>query len=171
MSKKYWISLTEIKNKKIQVEMKRRRTPVLLQVYLPSGLFVIVSWISFIVPPEVVPGKKKPSNLSSFLEMEEKAAGKSVFKIFILFIQLYFALLTVATIRISIVVYLIEDFCYSWNLISKCFFFLQINLHNWPNNTILWDNIFLKWNYTILPIHFISIWITLIRQRVEINAP
>ena len=36
--------------------MVRRRTPVLLQVYLPSGLFVIVSWISFIVPPEVVPG-------------------------------------------------------------------------------------------------------------------
>ena len=28
----------------------------ILQVYLPSGLFVIVSWISFIVPPEVVPG-------------------------------------------------------------------------------------------------------------------
>lgn len=40
-----------------QVEMMRRRTPVLLQVYLPSGLFVIVSWISFIVPPEVVPGR------------------------------------------------------------------------------------------------------------------
>ena len=39
-----------------QVDMIRRRTPVLLQVYLPSGLFVIVSWISFIVPPEVVPG-------------------------------------------------------------------------------------------------------------------
>ena len=29
---------------------------VLLQVYLTTGLFVIVSWISFIVPPEVVPG-------------------------------------------------------------------------------------------------------------------
>ena len=38
--------------------MVRRRTPVLLQVYLPSGLFVVVSWISFIVPPEVVPGKQ-----------------------------------------------------------------------------------------------------------------
>ena len=30
---------------------------MLLQVYLTTGLFVIVSWISFIVPPEVVPGK------------------------------------------------------------------------------------------------------------------
>ena len=26
------------------------------KVYLPTGLFVVVSWISFIVPPEVVPG-------------------------------------------------------------------------------------------------------------------
>ena len=69
------------KREKFQVEMKRRRTPVLLQVYLPSGLFVIVSWISFIVPPEVVPGKK--TNLHFFIEMEEKAGGKIVFlKIF-----------------------------------------------------------------------------------------
>eukprot|EP00094_Tigriopus_californicus_P002620 TCALIF_02532-PA protein Name:"Similar to GABRG2 Gamma-aminobutyric acid receptor subunit gamma-2 (Gallus gallus)" AED:0.06 eAED:0.06 QI:0/0.66/0.25/0.75/1/0.75/4/0/253 len=38
-----------------KINLIRRRTPVLLQTYLPSGLFVIVSWISFIVPPEVVP--------------------------------------------------------------------------------------------------------------------
>jgi hypothetical protein len=25
--------------------------------YLPSGLFVVVSWISFLVPPDVIPGK------------------------------------------------------------------------------------------------------------------
>ena len=58
-----------------QVELRRRRTPILLQVektvftdqnsvvflqvYLPTGLFVVVSWISFIVPPEVVPGRNK----------------------------------------------------------------------------------------------------------------
>jgi hypothetical protein len=24
--------------------------------YLPSGLFVVVSWISFLVPPDVIPG-------------------------------------------------------------------------------------------------------------------
>ncbi|TRY73728.1 hypothetical protein TCAL_02532 [Tigriopus californicus] len=40
-----------------KINLIRRRTPVLLQTYLPSGLFVIVSWISFIVPPEVVPGR------------------------------------------------------------------------------------------------------------------
>nr|XP_040571567.1 glycine receptor subunit alpha-2-like isoform X2 [Lepeophtheirus salmonis] len=40
-----------------KIKLNRRRTPVLLQTYLPSGLFVVVSWISFIVPPEVVPGR------------------------------------------------------------------------------------------------------------------
>ena len=25
--------------------------------YLPSGLFVVVSWVSFLIPPEVVPGR------------------------------------------------------------------------------------------------------------------
>ena len=43
----------------LQINLIRRRTPVLLQTYLPSCLFVIVSWISFIVPPEIVPGKDK----------------------------------------------------------------------------------------------------------------
>ena len=52
----YWANRTYSQTG-FQVDMARRRTPVLLQVYLPSGLFVIVSWISFIVPPEVVPGK------------------------------------------------------------------------------------------------------------------
>ena len=42
----------------LQINLIRRRTPVLLQTYLPSGLFVVVSWISFIVPPEIVPGRQ-----------------------------------------------------------------------------------------------------------------
>ena len=43
--------------------VKNRRLPTILsnaccyvKVYLTTGLFIIVSWISFIVPPEVVPG-------------------------------------------------------------------------------------------------------------------
>ena len=55
--------------------MVRRRTPVLLQVYLPSGLFVIVSWISFIVPPEVVPGKV--SSVPSLLSSPGRVPGNS----------------------------------------------------------------------------------------------
>ena len=25
--------------------------------YLPSGLFVVVSWTSFLIPPEIIPGR------------------------------------------------------------------------------------------------------------------
>ncbi|XP_023323769.1 gamma-aminobutyric acid receptor subunit gamma-4 isoform X2 [Eurytemora carolleeae] len=52
----YWANRTYCQTG-FQVDLVRRRTPVLLQVYLPSGMFVVVSWISFIVPPEVVPGR------------------------------------------------------------------------------------------------------------------
>ena len=31
----------------------------IINYYLPSGLFVVVSWISFLVPAEVLPGKKE----------------------------------------------------------------------------------------------------------------
>ena len=30
----------------------------IINYYLPSGLFVVVSWISFLVPAEVLPGEK-----------------------------------------------------------------------------------------------------------------
>ena len=29
----------------------------IITCYLPSGMFVIVSWISFLVPPDIVPGR------------------------------------------------------------------------------------------------------------------
>ncbi len=29
----------------------------IINYYLPSGLFVVVSWISFLVPSEIIPGK------------------------------------------------------------------------------------------------------------------
>jgi hypothetical protein len=28
----------------------------IITYYLPSGLFVVVSWISFLIPPDIVPG-------------------------------------------------------------------------------------------------------------------
>ena len=61
-----------------QINLTRRRTPVLLQTYLPSGLFVIVSWISFIVPPEVVPGKIKQAALSHKSCLNRLETGKKV---------------------------------------------------------------------------------------------
>ena len=29
----------------------------IITYYLPSGLFVVVSWISFLIPPDIVPGR------------------------------------------------------------------------------------------------------------------
>ena len=29
----------------------------IITYYLPSGLFVVVSWFSFLIPPDIVPGK------------------------------------------------------------------------------------------------------------------
>merc|ERR1712172_360933 len=37
--------------------MGRKTMQYLVQVYLPSCMFVVVSWVSFMVKPEVVPGR------------------------------------------------------------------------------------------------------------------
>ena len=35
----------------------------IITYYLPSGLFVVVSWISFLIPPDIVPGMKYIANV------------------------------------------------------------------------------------------------------------
>ena len=39
------------------IVLKRTRFQIVFQVYLTSALFVIVSWVSFVIKPEVVPGR------------------------------------------------------------------------------------------------------------------
>ena len=39
------------------VNLQRRLSFHLLQTFIPSALFVWVGWLSFLVPPEVVPGR------------------------------------------------------------------------------------------------------------------
>ncbi|KAG8224883.1 hypothetical protein J437_LFUL004624 [Ladona fulva] len=41
----------------ICLKFQRRLSYHLLQTYIPSGLFVIVSWVSFLVPRECAPGR------------------------------------------------------------------------------------------------------------------
>ena len=38
--------------------LSRHVSHYIITYYLPSGLFVVVSWISFLVPPDVIPGKE-----------------------------------------------------------------------------------------------------------------
>ncbi len=40
-----------------EMTLRRNVAKYLYIYYLPSGLFVVVSWASFLIPPEVVPGR------------------------------------------------------------------------------------------------------------------
>lgn len=41
----------------IEIKFTRHKLKYLYVYYLPSGLFVVVSWASFLIPPDVVPGR------------------------------------------------------------------------------------------------------------------
>ncbi len=41
----------------IEIMFTRHKLKYFVVYYLPSGLFVVVSWASFLIPPEVVPGR------------------------------------------------------------------------------------------------------------------
>ena len=38
-------------------KLERHFMSYIITYYLPSGLFVVVSWISFLIPPDIVPGR------------------------------------------------------------------------------------------------------------------
>jgi glycine receptor len=40
-----------------KIQLVRKQMQYLIQVYLPSCMFVVVSWVSFLIKPEVVPGR------------------------------------------------------------------------------------------------------------------
>jgi len=47
-----------ISNAGFHIHLRRKSTPYLLNYYLPSGLLVIVSWVSYAIPPaEAIPGR------------------------------------------------------------------------------------------------------------------
>ena len=40
-----------------QLRLKRKVMHYIITCYFPSGMFVVVSWISFLVPPDIIPGR------------------------------------------------------------------------------------------------------------------
>ena len=40
-----------------EMVLNRNSLKYIVNYYLPSGLFVLVSWVSFLIPPEIVPGR------------------------------------------------------------------------------------------------------------------
>ena len=43
--------------------LERHVMSYIITYYLPSGLFVVVSWISFLIPPDIVPGVLKLTSI------------------------------------------------------------------------------------------------------------
>ena len=41
----------------MQIVLSRSLGPFILSVYLPSGMFVVMSWVSFFIPPDIVPAR------------------------------------------------------------------------------------------------------------------
>ena len=58
--------------------LQRHVSHYIITYYLPSGLFVVVSWISFLVPPDVIPGK----NITNFNKNQFWVLHHTTFKLF-----------------------------------------------------------------------------------------
>ena len=40
-----------------RIQMKRRSFKFIFNNYIPSAMFVLVSWVSFLIPPDLIPGR------------------------------------------------------------------------------------------------------------------
>ena len=49
-----------------ELTLKRKISHYIITCYLPSGMFVLVSWISFLIPPDIVPGRYPTLTIASF---------------------------------------------------------------------------------------------------------
>ena len=38
----------------LEIRLRRYVSPYLLSVYLPTGIFVVVSWVSFLIPVDII---------------------------------------------------------------------------------------------------------------------
>ena len=41
----------------LEIRLARCVSPYLLNVYLPTAIFVVMSWVSFLIPTDVVPAR------------------------------------------------------------------------------------------------------------------
>ena len=41
----------------MEIKLSRCVSPYLLNVYLPTAIFVVMSWVSFLIPTDVVPAR------------------------------------------------------------------------------------------------------------------
>ena len=50
-----------------ELTLRRKISHYIITCYLPSGMFVLVSWISFLIPPDIVPGRSVIFCMASFI--------------------------------------------------------------------------------------------------------
>ena len=55
-----------------EMTLQRKVSHYIITCYLPSGMFVMVSWISFLIPPDVVPGRSVKKRISFIIERMNK---------------------------------------------------------------------------------------------------
>lgn len=48
---------TDYSSAGFKVHLTRFITPIIIKVYIPSSILVVSSWVSFLIPPELVPGR------------------------------------------------------------------------------------------------------------------
>ena len=50
----------------LEIHLSRCVSPYLLNVYLPTAIFVVMSWVSFLIPTDVVPARQRIGRSSIF---------------------------------------------------------------------------------------------------------
>ncbi len=142
-----------------EITLRRNRLTYILNYYFPSGMFVIVSWVSFLIPPDSIPGRMALlvtlflvliNLLSSILSQSPTAETMTAISIWMLACLLFVfgALLGYAGLLITIYwtpqissnkVYPAEDMKSSkrykrvdkWLLVSSITLFILFNLIYW----------------------------------------
>ena len=49
-----------------RVSLRRRSFKFIFNNYIPGALFVLVSWVSFLIPPDLIPGRWPPHHHGRF---------------------------------------------------------------------------------------------------------
>ena len=72
------------------MRLQRKQMQFLVQVYLPSFMFVVTSWVSFLIKPEVVPGRYVSLSLSLiFFNFEILARMGLLVTLFLVLINIF----------------------------------------------------------------------------------
>ncbi|CAL4069529.1 unnamed protein product, partial [Meganyctiphanes norvegica] len=88
----------------IKITLTRRLSSHLMNTYLPSGLFVIVSWLTFLVPPDLVPGRMVLT-ITTLLTLVSMFSGINGYKASLGYASKYWDLMCLVTVSTEVPTY------------------------------------------------------------------